>query len=115
MDTPQPPPRLAGEPVSPLLINWVQSLSELSVPDKEAVEVLIKERCEYGLKKYGQGLMTNDGRDDVVDAMQEMGDLLQYAYKAQLNGRLPELKKALYPVLMALFVLMKTPVKDVDK
>lgn len=31
--------------------------------------------------------MTEDGRDDIEDLLQEIGDALQYAMKAKLNGR----------------------------
>lgn len=30
------------------------------------------------MEKYGQQLMSQDGRDEVIDAMQEMGDLLRF-------------------------------------
>ena len=54
------------------------------------------------MKKYGRCLNTQDGRDDVVDALEEAGDLLQYAYKAKLNGNLQKLKEELSPSLKML-------------
>lgn len=99
MNTPEPAPKPEGTPVSPCLIKW------LSWHHKEVIP-LIQQRCEYGMAKYGQPLMTADGRDEVIDALQEVGDLLQYVYKAKLNGRLPQAREALSPALKALFVLL---------
>lgn len=39
-------------------------------------------RIEMGMEKYGQALMTNDGRDPLVDAYQEVLDLAMYLRKA---------------------------------
>lgn len=60
---------------------------------------LVEERRKFGIKKYGQSLRSKDGRDDVVEAMQEAADLLQYSYKAALNGRAEELSTVLLPLL----------------
>ena len=78
---PEPPPKKSGIEVTPLLIEWMKE-KEVS---NTAIE-LIKSRREYGLAKYGQGLMTEDGRNTSEDAIQELGDLLQYLYKAKLQG-----------------------------
>lgn len=51
----------------------------LSAKTRCDIHNFLTQRCEYGLSKYKQQLMTNDGRDDVIDAMQEMADLIQYA------------------------------------
>lgn len=39
-------------------------------------------RIEMGMEKYGQALQTNDGRDPIVDAYQEVLDLAMYLRKA---------------------------------
>ncbi len=78
---PEPPPKNAGLPVTPHLLN---RLLEANV--SPYISELVMARHEYGLQKYGQGLMTDDGRDTMEDARQEAGDLLQYVYKGYLQG-----------------------------
>jgi hypothetical protein len=100
----QPTPKQEGKQVTPELL---ECLLDMELEDKEVVISLVQDRFEFGLKKYGQPLCTKDGRDDVIDAMQEMGDLLQYTYKAKMNGRLPDLKKQLLPCLDALVQIVQ--------
>ena len=75
----QQPPRRRGEPVVPVLLRW---LKERRAPDDAAVtsrvSVMLRERYAMGLAKYGQPLMSDDGRDSVVDAVQELLDALCY-------------------------------------
>lgn len=77
---PEPPPLREGVEVTPLLLEWLERVNM-----NEKVIHLIKERHLYGLNKYGQGLMTEDGRNTLEDARQEAGDLLQYLFKARLQ------------------------------
>lgn len=106
MDTPQPPPVASGVPVTEELLLWIDE-SSFHGDIKAKVKKLISDRSDFGLKKYGQCLMSDDGRNDVIDAMQEAGDLIQYAYKAKLNGKLPELRKQLLPLMFVLNELIK--------
>lgn len=106
MDTPQQPPKNEGIAVSPELLSWIQRRTGLDQEDRDALCDLVLQRCKYGMEKYHQALMSGDGRNDVVDAMQEAGDLLQYAFKARMNGRMQELRVALSPCLTALLVLL---------
>lgn len=69
---PEPPPVRRGVEVTPLIINW---LEKDGAPDH--VKELISARHQYG-----QGLMSDDGRDTMEEARQEAGDLLQYLFKA---------------------------------
>ena len=78
--TPLPPPQKKGENVSESLLKALSKLDNAGLVSK-----LIEKRVEYGLKKYGQYLLTDDHRDTVVDAMQEAGDLLQYIWKAKMQ------------------------------
>jgi hypothetical protein len=73
---PEPPPKPHGLVVPDELIKRLQS---------PALIALVKERTAFGMKKYGQPLMTEDGRDGVEDARQELGDLLQYVCKVALT------------------------------
>ena len=41
----------------------------------------IERRAKFGRNKYGQDLMTEDGRDTLVDAYQEALDLCMYLKK----------------------------------
>lgn len=79
---PEPPPIKSGVEVTPLLIEWLSS----QTADSSPIIALIEARRLYGLSKYGQSLMTEDGRDTMEDARQEAADLLQYIYKAKLQG-----------------------------
>lgn len=84
--TPEKSPVKAGEPVTPALIEWLrgQSLHEC-----ELLPIIagIEERSAEGLEKYGQVLMSGDGRDSVNDARQELLDFLQYAQAAKMKGQ----------------------------
>jgi hypothetical protein len=76
------------------LINWLKSNDyNFAVP-------LIEERDRFGRQKYGRSLMMNDmSRNTVQDAREEIGDLLQYLYKAKQNGSDISEFKAYLPVL----------------
>jgi len=69
--------------VTPLLLDWLRRGAS------DDVLSLIKARHAYGLQKYGQGLMTEDGRNTMEDARQEAGDLLQYLFKALIGKDRP--------------------------
>lgn len=92
MSIPEPPPVKKGKEVAKELIEFIL-IAKLDNEQKRKIIELITERYEFGMKKYGQPLMTEDGRDDINDALQELGDLMQYIYKAKMNGRLGELKE----------------------
>ena len=90
---PQPPPIARGEPVAPALLAWLEHNAR--------VRELVAKRHAFGMRKYGQPLMTEDGRDTVRDALEEAGDLLQYTFKARMRGgrELRELREQLPEVL----------------
>ena len=69
-------------PIPVQLIEWLENNKyHFAVP-------LIKERDEVGVKKYGRSLYPGDNsRDTVQDAKEEIGDLLQYLFKAKLDGK----------------------------
>lgn len=77
---PEPPPVNSGISVTERLIDWLEQHGYRSSRD------LILERQAYGIQKYGQTLMSNDGRNSVEDARQEIGDLMQYLMKISING-----------------------------
>lgn len=99
--TPEPAPKRGGREVTPLLITTLKSMGySRSI-------ALVEARHAFGVAKYGQGLMTGDGRDDIEDLEQELGDAIQYAFKARLNGTLtPEVQQRLREHLDALELLM---------
>ena len=81
----QPSPRVLGQVIPDLLIAFLEGKNTMRAFD--SVIQLIQERDAFGRAKYGQPLMSEDGRDGVQDAKEELGDLMQYAFKAMLNQR----------------------------
>jgi hypothetical protein len=83
---PEPSPKNAGEPVTPALVAWIQTQG-LDEQTKREVIAGIEERSAFGAEKYGQVLMSLDGRDSVKDAVQELIDALQYLQAARMKGQ----------------------------
>jgi len=90
-----------GIPVPKNLIKWIKKTNLDSDVKNKAIDLVLT-RDAFGRQKYGQSLMTDDGRITVIDAMDELGDLLQYLYKAKLNGEDTTKVKELVPVLLEL-------------
>lgn len=101
---PEPPPRAEGEPIPELLVEWLEE----KVENPGTIVEDIRARAEFGFKKYGQYLMSDDGRDTINDARQEAIDLLKYMYKAKLRG---EDLKNLADVLGAIVSLYKDSIE----
>lgn len=78
---PEPPPQKRGVEVTPLLLVWLKDKG-----CSQSICDLVEARRQYGLKKYGQSLYSEDQRDTLEDARQEAGDLLQYLFKATLQS-----------------------------
>jgi hypothetical protein len=55
------------------------------LPVQDAMILAIRERREYGIRKYGRPLETNNGRDALADAWEEALDLLSYLTQARLE------------------------------
>lgn len=97
---PEPPPQPKGVVVPDALIEFLKTHHF-----GDDLINLIKQRDAFGRAKYGQPLMSEDGRNGVEDARQETGDLLQYAFKVYLAGdqkglgELLELNRAITRVL----------------
>lgn len=51
-----------------------------------AMKELVEQRRLLGISKYGQELMTEDGRNAFEDARQEIGDAAQYIWKLGMEG-----------------------------
>ena len=103
-DYPEPPPVNVGREVTPALLNWLQNLP-LRMNDDWGVDTardLIKSRAAFGLQKYGQPLRTEDGRNVIHDARQELGDLLQYVMSAHMQSLDLGPIRRLLPILEAL-------------
>ena len=101
MSIPEPPPQNKGECVTDKLIEYINMMCIGMDIKSETIE-LIQQRSEFGYKKYGQYLMTQDGRNTIEDARQELGDLLQYVFKARMNGEDISCIKRMLPVLVEL-------------
>lgn len=102
----QPPPKANGVPVTDDLIAWINTQVDLSEADKRKAVEIIEGRRRYGMEKYGQLLMSGDGRCTAADAVQEAGDLLQYAYKAKMNNELSTVRDEVKPILILLIKLL---------
>ncbi len=102
ISTPEPPPQNNGQPVTPMLLDWLATHKMIPFSAKASAFLLVKSRSEFGQKKYGQPLMTQDGRDSATDALQELGDLIQYCFKGRLNGEDMTAVRELIPVLAAI-------------
>lgn len=67
----------AGEPVFPVLRDYIRRYTG----QKEMMLALIDQREQYGMGKYGQTLMSEDGRDTPTEITNEMLDMLAYLTK----------------------------------
>lgn len=85
---PEPPPKPAGVIVPDALIERIEHIKKNNLirGDFDALITLVRERDTFGRAKYGQPLMSSDGRNGIEDARQELGDLLQYVMKCKLAG-----------------------------
>jgi hypothetical protein len=93
---PEPLPRAEGEPIPELLVEWLEE----KIENSGTVISDVQARAEFGFKKYGQYLMSDDGRDTINDARQEAIDLLKYMFKARVRGEdLTELKDVLAAIV----------------
>lgn len=101
MSVPEPPPINEGENVPEHLIEWLRK--NMGTEAEDCIHG-IHERDNFGFQKYGQHLMTGDGRNDIEDLRQEILDALQYAMKAKMNKKS---LKPIMPYLRALNTLVK--------
>lgn len=85
ISVPEPDPINKGIIVPDKLIQYIKE-SSLGSSTKDKAVRLILERDAFGRNKYGQPLRSEDGRDSIEDARQEVGDLMNYVYKAKING-----------------------------
>jgi hypothetical protein len=111
MSIPEPPPKDCGVAVTPLLCDWINGLEtdhHITQQVKVRMRDLIMARHNYGMDKYGQPLKTEDGRDSVEDGRQELGDLMQYLFKAKMNG------EDIAPIMELIPFLLKLLQQDVE-
>lgn len=97
MSVPEPKPKNRGVVIPDLLIEYLRGYD-----NSQAAVKLIQDRDAFGRSKYGQPLMSQDGRDSVEDAMQEIGDCMQYLYKAHVNGENVDRIREVIPFLLHL-------------
>lgn len=67
----------AGEPVFLVLRDYIQRYAG----QKEMMLALVERREQYGIEKYGQTLMSEDGRDTPTEITNELLDALAYLTK----------------------------------
>lgn len=85
ISVPEPPPIFKGSPIYDPLVYWMKN-ADVEEKDKNEMLSLLESRYNFGMHKYGQPLMTEDGRNSIKDCLEEIGDGMQYAFKALLNG-----------------------------
>lgn len=81
----QPAPVNRGVPVNDVAMRW---LHRVIADDAERADVcaVVRRRGEAGVKKYGQPLMSDDGRDKEQDALEELFDAMVYIVSGKLGG-----------------------------
>ena len=100
---PEPAPIPGGELVTPRVVEWLKGRSWKGTEDAIA---LVLARDAFGRAKYGQGLSLGDGRDAVEDLRQELGDALQYAMKARLEGMTDEERREMCRLALTLYMIL---------
>lgn len=93
----QPKPINKGVVVFNLIQSYLDEVKDKSY-NNEVLEQLFQ-RYNFGLQKYGQPLMSDDGRDGVRDANEELLDAIQYVIKCKYN------KLDLTPIRKTLYIL----------
>lgn len=113
---PEPPPIPQGSPVPDRVYAIIAELEELDIegtPEHvaktrkslQSLRNLIEQRDNFGKFKYGQRLMTEDGRNGIEDAKQELGDFTQYYTKCWMNND-PNLTE-LYEMFLIVSIYVK--------
>ena len=117
---PEPAPVKEGVLVTPLLLDNLRTLQQCAQHNGETQDMyhfqelaeLVEARDAFGRAKYGQGLMSRDGRNGREDAMQELGDLLQYVKKITLSDNVEMWQRLeLCDLMKTAFKVMRTLLK----
>lgn len=102
----QPSPTEGDKCVPEQLLAWLEENAQVGPFEhcfEQAIE-LVKKRDELGQERYGTRLYTNNGRDVLQDAREEMADLMMYLAQAGLEGAdLSELRQLYYVCGLLLF------------
>lgn len=90
VSVPEPPPVPKGDIVPTKLIKIINDMKQCSDNEEVTQKLdslidLVQERNNFGIAKYGQPLYSEDGRNGIEDARQELGDLLQYVCKIRMQ------------------------------
>lgn len=82
--SPQPAPKQGGVEVYTLLDKY---LKDTAGEKNDYLRHKLTERYDFGKKKYGIGLCTENGRDTVRDAEEEVLDLIYYLVSCIHTGK----------------------------
>jgi len=96
----QAKPQNKGKQVYEVTLDYLDELKNQTFV-KETKELLYQ-RYKFGISKYGQPLMSEDGREEVQDCVEELADAIQYLSKAKYNKRDLTIIKELNNVLTRL-------------
>jgi hypothetical protein len=83
----QPAPKKGGKEVYGILMEYIDQIDKSNINNgkyaiSESLKNKLNQRYEFGKKKYGQALMTEDGRDVIRDFEEELLDAIYYLAKA---------------------------------
>lgn len=85
LNQPEPPPKaITGPKIWDLVIEDISYMHDSGVNQLMIAEA--RERDAQGEKKYGVALRAFDGRDSMIDAYQEVMDLVVYLKKAVIEA-----------------------------
>lgn len=76
--------RNAGEPVFPVLREYIKRY--VVSPGEQTMLDLVDRREQFGIAKYGQTLMSDDGRDTPTEITNELLDALVYITKWRMQN-----------------------------
>jgi hypothetical protein len=88
--TPEPPPTGDGEVVLDAILKKIDEAGMGHAhlfPLQARVRADLVARAEFGLKKYGTRLRTNNGRNAITDLYQEVLDAIMYSMQARMEGK----------------------------
>jgi hypothetical protein len=88
--TPEPPPTGDGAVVLDALLKKIDECGMGHAhlfPLQARVRADLVARAEFGLKKYGTRLRTNNGRNAITDLYQEVLDAIMYSMQARMEGK----------------------------
>ena len=91
------------------LPNDEYSTSEIGMFQSTHIPIakMMQERSQMGFKKHGTHLTPNNGRDSLIDSVQEVLDFLAYTKNAEIESNVPAISKILQDTLDMGFLVLE--------